>query len=291
MEFFKNEKMSPSTIKITNIDNVFCFLVEGTKKAVLIDTGTGAGDLRGYVEKLTDKPVSVILTHGHCDHASGAAAFDEVFLNKEDWELVKFHASMEMKKNYISHVLGDKFKDVSETDICPERTEGYLPLTDGQIFDLGGITLEAVALPGHTRGMTGILNREERTMLFGDACNPSVFLWDEEASSVEEYLESLEHMKTIEGRYDQVYLSHGAPTVDKHILDNVMEVCREIIQGEEAGQPFSFMEYKDLRIAKAIDENQNRLDGVLGNIVYNPRKIFKDKKAVLSGEGEKVYGN
>lgn len=45
-----------------------CFLIEGPEKALLIDTGQGVGDLRSCVEMLTDKPVTVVLTHNHADH-------------------------------------------------------------------------------------------------------------------------------------------------------------------------------------------------------------------------------
>ncbi|MGN1250839.1 MAG: hypothetical protein ACI4XW_12265, partial [Candidatus Spyradocola sp.] len=36
---------------------VRCFLVEGAERAMLVDTGFGKGDLRAFVEGLTDKPV------------------------------------------------------------------------------------------------------------------------------------------------------------------------------------------------------------------------------------------
>jgi len=36
------------------------YLLEGDEKALLIDTGYGAGNLRAFVETLTDKPVLVV---------------------------------------------------------------------------------------------------------------------------------------------------------------------------------------------------------------------------------------
>ena len=101
IEFFVSEKISPSTTKITDITGVAMFLVEGSEKAMLIDTATGAGNLKAYVDTLTDKPVEVLLTHGHCDHAGGAAPFEKVYLHPADWELVKHHATMDMKIDYV----------------------------------------------------------------------------------------------------------------------------------------------------------------------------------------------
>lgn len=274
MEFFVSEKISDSTTRIVDITGVYCYLVEGSEKAALIDTATGTGDLRTYVETLTDKPVSVILTHGHCDHASGAAWFEDVYLSEEDYELVKFHASMEMKKGYVEFTRSDIFSKLIEEDFCPVRTKGYKPLKDGQCFYLGGVTLEAIALPGHTRGMTCILNQEERSVLLGDACNHSVFLWDQESLTVEEYKKSLVKFKSQEDRYDKVYFSHSGPAADKTILDGVIQVCDDIMKGIDDSQPFLFMG-NELRLAKAADEQNVRLDGKHGNIVYNPAKILK----------------
>lgn len=277
MEFYTHEKITPSTTKITNVGDVFCFLVEGNDSAALIDTGTGAGNLKDYVETLTDKPVVVLLTHGHCDHAGGAALFDKVYLGEADWELASEHAGLEMRKDYLSFVLGEAAGELTDEDMCPDRTQGYLPLADGQTFPLGGITLEAVAVPGHTQGMTCILNREERSILFGDACNPNVFLWGEESASVETYLETLEALKRRESLYDTVYLSHASTSVDKSILDGVMEVCRQIMAGEDDSVPYAFMDFQGLKLAKAVTSPGMRADGGLGNIVYNPRHIFRER--------------
>lgn len=272
MFFFKSEKVTPSITKITDLTGVFVYLAEGTEKAVLIDSGTGIGDLFEYVHTLTEKPLSVILTHGHCDHAGGAARFDEVYLNEKDWYLASYHASVENKTGYAKFIMGEAYDQVCEEDICPERTKGYLPLTDGQIFDLGGLTLKMVTVPGHTAGMTCILFKEERSILFGDACNPNVFLWDEESSSVEEYLESLKALKQIEDLYETVYLSHGDTVIDKAVLDGNIKICEEILNGQADDCIYEFMG-KNLLLAKKVNEQQARMDGGLGNIVYNPDKI------------------
>lgn len=274
MEFFKHKKVTDSTTQITDLTGVHSYLVEGSEKAALLDTGSGVGNLRTYVETLTDKPVMVLLTHGHCDHAGGAATFDEVYLSEADWELVERHASMDMKVDYVRFCCQDIFGQLTDKDFCPVRTSGYLPLKNGQIFELGGVTLEAIAVPGHTHGMTCILNVQERTILFGDACNTSLFIWDEEATTIEEYLESLLDLKKHEERYDTVYMSHVVLTMDKKVLDGVIAVCHDVMEGKADDQPFRFMEH-ELKLAKKVDEQRNRVDGGLGNLVYNPKKIFK----------------
>ena len=49
----------------------FVYLLIGEEKAMLIDSFYGQGDLRAFVETITDKPVIVANTHGHFDHTGG----------------------------------------------------------------------------------------------------------------------------------------------------------------------------------------------------------------------------
>lgn len=44
------------------------YLLEGTGAAVLVDTGMGSEPLRPVIEQLKNKPVTVLITHGHPDH-------------------------------------------------------------------------------------------------------------------------------------------------------------------------------------------------------------------------------
>jgi glyoxylase-like metal-dependent hydrolase (beta-lactamase superfamily II) len=271
MGFYTHKKISDSTTCIIDGTGVHCFLVEGKDKAMLIDTANGVKGLKEYVEQLTSLPVEVLLTHGHCDHAGGASVFDKVYLNAADWNLVSYHATMESKMGYVKFCGGEVGAGLSEKDFVGEKTTPYLEVQDGQVFDLGGITLEAVAVPGHTKGMTCVLNREERSILFGDACNTAVFLWDDEATDVATYKESLKRLQTYENRYDTVYLSHAMITIEKDVLENVMAVCDDILNGTADNQPFAFMDYEGIMLAKATDASMARLDGKMGNIVYRKK--------------------
>ena len=57
-------------------------LMEGQDMALLIDTGFGTGNLRGFVEKLTNKPIIVANTHFHPDHAAGNGEFERAYMSE-----------------------------------------------------------------------------------------------------------------------------------------------------------------------------------------------------------------
>ena len=65
-------KVNENTWFITTLNGtLYMYLLEGRDKALLIDTAYGFGKLRDCVEKITDKPISVVNTHGHLDNVGG----------------------------------------------------------------------------------------------------------------------------------------------------------------------------------------------------------------------------
>jgi glyoxylase-like metal-dependent hydrolase (beta-lactamase superfamily II) len=163
---------------------------------------------------------------------------------------------------------------VKDEDYVKYMDRQFHPLNYGDSFDLGGITLEIVNGTGHTKGSVCILIKEERTMLLGDACNTFTFMFSEESSTIEEYLEALNELKKMSHTFDRVYLSHGLGDAPKSILDEVIETCVDIMTGKVENQEFQFMG-STAYIAHEIEAPGQRSDGKLGNIVYNKEKVYK----------------
>jgi glyoxylase-like metal-dependent hydrolase (beta-lactamase superfamily II) len=252
------------------------YLVEGSQKAALLDTGSGIGHIRPLIEKLTDKPLIVILTHGHVDHAMGAPEFEDdtpVYMSPLDNEVHKQHSDLDFRKASLFMVPEEVVSKIEESDYIPVRKKEYLPLSHGDTFDLGDLTLEIYACPGHTPGSVTILIREERALLTGDACNSFTFLFFRTCLSISDYKESLRALKEqTDGKYDTVYVSHGTGDMTSDIIQNVMEVCDDILAGNVDNVPFEFMGEKSV-IAKAMTPEMTRVDGKIGNIVYDPAHI------------------
>ena len=53
------------TWEIDEFDCASIFLLIGSERALLIDSGFGIGDLRGAVEMVTDKPITLVISHSH----------------------------------------------------------------------------------------------------------------------------------------------------------------------------------------------------------------------------------
>lgn len=265
---FKTEKISPRVTRIFAFNTELMYLVEGEKKAALLDSGSGFGSLKACVDRLTEKPVTVLLTHGHTDHALGAAEFDDVWMSPLDKEAYAQHSAMAFREN--SGTMWPEFVRLTQDQIIPAMPfEQMKELHSGDVFDLGDVEIEALACPGHTPGSLAFLIRQERMLLLGDACNYMTFLFDEFASPVPAYYRTLMALRDkTQGRYDRVLLSHGDGEGVADMIQCVAKVCEDIMEGRSDKAPFDFLGAKAY-IAKAVGPDRQRLDGGFGNIIYS----------------------
>lgn len=233
MQQYTWEPLTPRLWRIVDALGVAMYLAVGQNRACLVDTGYGLAGLRQVVQQMTDKPVFVLLTHSHVDHAFGIYEFDEIYLNHLDWKTYQLHADPVFRKSFLSH----SSAPLDQLTFQPVRAVSFRDVADGQIFDLGGLHLQAVHVPGHTAGMTMVLLMEERMMLFGDACGPNTMLMEDCSAPITRYRNSLLRVKTrYEGRYDRILRNHGTFESSKDLLDNVLEVCERILTRTDAHQ-------------------------------------------------------
>lgn len=273
LEYFKSKKISESITRIFGPTGELIYLVEGSKRAVLIDTGTGVGNLSEYVKQLTNKPITVILTHGHVDHASGAPNFEDVYMNHADEEAYKEHNALDLRKDYVKAQYKD-FNKIKDSDYVNQKSpSAYKDLEEGAVFDLGGITLEVYNAAGHTPGQMAILFKEQRILMTGDAANTATFLFDKISLGLNTYEKSMKDLfSKTDGKFDKILLSHGSGDAPKELLANIIKLCEDIKEGNVDDVPFDFMGQRAY-IAKKANAQFERADGGFGNIVYSKEKV------------------
>ena len=69
--WFTVERMDDDTAVISEYrhwEETHCYLLSGTERCLLIDTGLGICDISRVIDRLTDKPVTAVATHIHWDH-------------------------------------------------------------------------------------------------------------------------------------------------------------------------------------------------------------------------------
>jgi len=207
--------------------DAYCYLALGSERALLFDAAHGIGDLRGAVREVTDKPVAVALGHGHLDHIGGAFQFDEVWLREADFDLCRRHASEKSRRKTLERFAADE-------QALPEGfdREAYLKagigdlrkMESGQVFDLGGLRLEAVGMEGHTAGSAGLFAPEHRTLLASDSVGPHVWLFLRESRPMGEYIAMLERVWRL--GFDAFFPGHSDEPLPKADFQKYIRAAR-----------------------------------------------------------------
>lgn len=279
--FFQIERIHPRITRIWDVSRTAMYLIEGSESAVLVDTGVGVGSLKAVVESVTTKPITVLLTHGHVDHAMGAGEFDKVYLNSADLTVYAIHSMMPVRQGYVSGAAMSgadpaMLAKVQESDYLPSKAaEEFLSLEPGMVLQLGEVSVQVLAAPGHTPGSVAVLIPEERILILGDACNAFTYLFDGFCPSVAQYKENLLRLQAeTDGKYDRTLFCHGMGDGCVDMIANVIAVCDDILAGNTDDMPFRGPNGEPALIAKAMDFSRFcRADGGEGNVIYNPDKV------------------
>lgn len=127
-------------------------VVRGASEAVIIDPSVTVV-ARGGAPVRVD---AVINSHGHEDHLAGNGTFPEARVHLHEADL---HAAKSLDGLLSIYGLPDDVAEVFSRTILEEFHYAARPdavgFRDGHTWDLGGTTVEAVHLPGHTRGHSG----------------------------------------------------------------------------------------------------------------------------------------
>lgn len=275
-ELFQSKDMGNGIIRIQDSGMVFMYLVKGKEAAALIDTGVGIGNVKEYILSLTELPVRVLGTHGHVDHIGGIYDFDEIWISPEDESLLGKNADPIYRMEYAEKSMeqNPEPKNWCEQDFAVPKELEIHHLRDGERVQLGERTLTAIAMPGHTRGSMGFLDSETGIFFAGDCGNSSTFLFFEESTTAAEYLETLKRFReNYNSQVSQWYISHVFTEQPKSCLEDLIDCCETILAEKETGQEFLFefagLANENAAFAYPVDENQMRLDGRIGNIVFD----------------------
>lgn len=167
---------SPMTLEGTN---TWVLAEPDATQAVVVDPGPmDQAHLDAVLEHVTGRGLRVgltLLTHGHPDHAEGAARFGEMT-----------HAPV--------HAIG----------------HGHADLRDGDSLTVDGLDLAVVHTPGHTKDSTCFLLPAENALLTGDTVlgwGTTVVAWPD--GVLEDYMVSLAELDRMTGAGEVVRLLPG----------------------------------------------------------------------------------
>ena len=262
-------EIAPNTYVINEFGLSAMYLLVGSEKALLIDTGCGLTDLPALIGNITDKPLTVALTHGHLDHAGGIDCFDEIYLHPADYEMAA-ELDRDRMRDYVDSLGKQGSYEVYgiSTDMIrePAKKPVMHPLQDGDIIDLGDRKLLVIHVPGHTPGGLCFLDESVRILFSGDACNVNLLAQN---APVSETYRALKYLETFNGRYDRMWNGHVAYAGNfltncqpDSTLADLLHICEAILEGSAVPKVFHFLG----RDMAAIEYGAARLS-------YNPDNL------------------
>ena len=215
-------------------EEVISFLVTGSERALLFDSGLGIGDMRRVVDGLTDLPVIVLNSHTHYDHIGGNHKFETVWATGTDYTRRRAAGSAPedvagfVQEGWVWKPLPDGF------DKASFRSEPFAiakTVADGEVIDLGGRALEVVRVPGHAPDALCLLDREHRILFTGDTFYLAPLYTHLEGSDFDQYAESAAKLAAMRDAYDHAYTAHNVPVVDGDYIVAMADAFRAIRAG------------------------------------------------------------
>lgn len=234
MSFFKIEKKEHDVFMIDAPLRVKSYVVLGKEKAMVIDTTNGIGSLLEEVRKITDLPLVVVNTHGHPDHAGGNIEFEAVHMHPADDEVFHQMVTKEFRQADIEAILQKDAPPLVEALL--DFKEDYIPMEEGQVFDLGDRALRVIHTPGHTKGSCCLLDEKTGLLFSGDCVSwAETWLYLDYSTDLETYKNSLQKLENMKDRFTGIMPAHTPEEVVPIPVDHIgdMIACVQAVQDKE----------------------------------------------------------
>jgi glyoxylase-like metal-dependent hydrolase (beta-lactamase superfamily II) len=225
-------------------EGVNAFLVLGTDRAVLFDTGLGIAPIADVVRRLTDLPVTVVNSHTHFDHVGGNPAFADVRNLDDPFSAANARGEVEKSLDAYArgtldeaHVCGPLPRGVESREYRNPvwRATGYL--RDGERLELGNRRLEVLVTPGHTPDSICLLDRANGLLFTGDTYySGEIYLWSPE-TSIADYTASVDRLAGLEPQLTRILPAHGRPVAEPARLGELRAALASIRNGRAPAEP------------------------------------------------------
>lgn len=201
------------------------WLVRGRDADLLVDTGLGVGKLKPYLQQWLDKPLKVVATHVHFDHAGGCHEFEGVYIHANEADALRGgDQDLMLASEEHDFVRDEDFHQLPHAGFtaasyrvrpCPQAAT----LQQGDVIDLGDKAFEVLHLPGHSPGSIGLLERRSGQFFSGDVVYDGELLDGLAASVIDDYVLSMEALLGL--AIHEVHAGHYR-SFDRHYLHELV---------------------------------------------------------------------
>jgi hydroxyacylglutathione hydrolase len=183
------------------------YLITGSRRALLFDTGPGVRDISKAVRQLTTLPVTALPSHMHFDHTGCLARFRHIAIadlpvlracDKDGW----LHPTDAL---YVGAWEGMTW--------TPVRVNDWLSI--GATIDLGGRELELLHTPGHSPDSVALLDPGANILFAADFVYPGKLYAQIRGADLKSCLETAERLLPRLDGETTVLCAHGRPNANR----------------------------------------------------------------------------
>lgn len=204
------------------------WVIVGEEKVMAIDSPIPEiAGFRSYLEQEFEKPVLMVLSHGHIDHIGCIGQFEQVYLSKRDWPLL----------------LGGGVKPAENLNGLQSLLFRLEDLQDHMRISLGNREILCIPIPGHTPGSMVFYDEKSRSMFTGDSVARRVLYGLSGYTPLEQYLNALRRLKQYP--VDRMYSMHDDFALPgdfpERIISRIKEnLCRTTLNWQPPGDKRRF---------------------------------------------------
>ena len=208
-------------------EETHCYLLTGTERALLIDTGLGICDISQPVRALTDKPVTAVATHIHWDHVGGHKYYPDFCAHEA--ELDWLDGAFPLSRETIREMVLDRCDPPEDFRVEDYEMFQGVPtrvLRDGDILDLGGRRLEVLHTPGHSPGHMCFWEAEREYLFTGDLVYKDTLFAYYPSTDPAAYLASLEKIAALPAK--RIFPGHHSLDIGPEIVARMRDAFRDL---------------------------------------------------------------
>ena len=240
-DWFEVYRVAPRVYAIYEpfqFQEVISYLILGEEGALLFDTGMAIGRIRAVVDELTALPVTVLNSHTHMDHVGGNAEFEHVLAL--DTEFTRAHARGRTNAEVRGEVAGSAVcrplpAGITEDNYHTPAFEISAFVDDGHRIDLGGRTLEVIAVPGHTPDAIALLDREAGFLWTGDSFYEGPIWLFAPETDLEAYRASVARLAELVPQLTMLFTGHNTPVAQPSRLLELHDAVEAMFDGIAVG--------------------------------------------------------
>lgn len=212
-------------------EETHCYLLNGSQRSLLIDTGLGIGNISEAAAKLTDKPVTAVATHIHWDHIGGHKYYPDFYAHEAelDWLDGGFPQPLETIKGYVTERC-DLPEDFHIDDYRFFQGKPTRVLHGGEHIRLGDRVIEVIHTPGHSPGHMCFWEEKTGYLFTGDLAYQGMLTAWFPSTDPEAYLKSLETVAALPVK--KVFPAHHALDIR---LEMIIRMRNAFVQLKEKG--------------------------------------------------------